>query len=229
MPLRRRPIPRSTKSPRRCAGCRDGSGRARSGDSRKGRGPERRGDRRRTECRMRGAARARSRDGERPDRGPRILDGCGATGREAVVERMGGASALQNEARAEGTRERAGFRSLRGCRSEAPRTSYVPPRPGAPGTARAALRGTAGSTSGDPAAEESPFVELTSRRPSRSSLPTEVAASAPGSGEAGVSTEVDLSHVPKGRVVMGRGGLVELERPQPPANVPPGGVVRRCR
>lgn len=58
--------------------------------------------------------------------------------------------------------------------------------------------------------EESPFVELTpDGRPIEP--PAEVAASEPE--EAGEFTEVDLSH-PEGRVVMGRGGLIELERPQ---------------
>ena len=90
--------------------------------------------------------------------------------------------------------------------------------PGSAGSASAAQRENVRR----PAADESPFVELTSDgRPIVP--PTEVAASAPESGEAGVFTEVDLSH-PEGRVVMGRGGLVELERPQRRESAP-GGVV----
>ena len=63
-----------------------------------------------------------------------------------------------------------------------------------------------------PVEEESPFVELTpDGRPIEPEPTAGVVALADGDEE---FTEVDLSR-PEGRVVMGRGGLVELERPQP--------------
>lgn len=60
------------------------------------------------------------------------------------------------------------------------------------------------------AEEESPFLELTpDGRPL--GKPVRAEAPAPDAGD-GEFTEVDLSH-PEGRVVLGRSGLVELERP----------------
>ena len=57
--------------------------------------------------------------------------------------------------------------------------------------------------------EESPFVELTPE--GRPLVPEKAAPAVPPAAEEEF-TEVDLSR-PDGRLVMGRGGLVELERP----------------
>ena len=70
--------------------------------------------------------------------------------------------------------------------------------------------------------EENPFLELTpDGEPVGAGVVAErreaAARPAPGgSGDDEIFTEVDLSH-PEGRVVMGRGGLVELERPTIPS------------
>lgn len=58
--------------------------------------------------------------------------------------------------------------------------------------------------------DDDPFVELTSDgKPVGEAAPEEMPQEPAGDEE---FTEVDLSH-PGGRVVMGRGGLIELERP----------------
>lgn len=178
-----------------------------------GRGPEtRRGETRRTESgRETQTGRAAAMENDRTvDR----ETGRGvATGREAVAERMGGASALQNDARAEGTRDVRDFGAF-GAQSESARTSYVQPRPGATEQPVPAPRSGVQRQSGE---EESPFVELTpDGRPIKPAVMTD---------EDGEFTEVDLSR-PEGRVVMGRGGLIELERPQPrrTASVGAGGA-----
>lgn len=73
--------------------------------------------------------------------------------------------------------------------------------------------------------EDDPFVELTpDGKPVGEVAPEEV-PQAPAEDEE--FTEVDLSH-PEGRVVMGRGGLIELERPGVPSRRADGSRVRRA-
>ena len=69
-----------------------------------------------------------------------------------------------------------------------------------------------------PDTEESPFVELT---PDGRPIEPSVADAHAEDTTDEEFTEVDLSHS-QGRVVMGRGGLVELERPQPRRTQPEG-------
>ena len=64
-----------------------------------------------------------------------------------------------------------------------------------------------------PATAEDPFVELA---PDGTPLAAKEQQDSPLTSEDGEFTEVDLAH-PEGRVVMGRGGLVELDRPAMPS------------
>ena len=166
--------------------------------------------------------------------GPTPLADAAAQGRAAAAEparrdtdaARPGAEARKPEARGAEAREP----ELR--RAEAEGTKVPDQRPAGlqverPAGPRGGEAGSAGSAAAAtrehirrPVEEESPFVELTpDGRPIEP--PVEVAASEPE--EAGEFTEVDLSH-PEGRVVMGRGGLIELERPQRREPAPGRGI-----
>ena len=166
----------------------------------------------------RAAASAAAKAPRTPEPASRNADAAARPGAEARDGEAKGAELREpGMRRAEGADAKSAGPATAGLQVERP----AGPRGGEPGSA-----GSASAAQREnirrPAADESPFVELTpDGRPI--APPTEVAASAPESGEAGAFTEVDLSH-PEGRVVMGRGGLVELERPQRRGSAP-GGVV----
>ena len=110
-------------------------------------------------------------------------------------------------------------RAVRVPEPETPRAARTPD----PEIVRPAREPEAAATQIVRGEEDDPFVETSSDGTPVGSEPAREAESAVKTDEDGEFIEVDLSH-PEGRLVLGPGGLVELERPSTPSAAPSAGT-----